>query len=495
MSDSAPPNPWRNTSGLFGALTGLLFLAVVQHRYLLIPFRPERRCGKRRIGWIRNCGALTLWLAGIGLVALDLASFAVSSAHAQMSVFEGERLKIDLGVDASTVFFAQDNPWFGEPVANIGADTDSWLEVGAEPAVYLSYDQIFGGELFGGVSVVGTKTFGESADGLGVGFNDPGEVTLELAFGGWRRAFGNGISVELQGGNFDYQIGTGFLIKDGGGDGGNRGGFYLGARSAFRESGLVRLEIGDARVEFFHLGNNPRRGGIKGELVGGNLEYDIEGLATVGVTYLDIVDVDDADIGNIAEKLRTYDFRADVFPIENLTVSGEVALQRGGDFFRGEGWWGQAQYAFANTRFAPTFSYRYAVVTGDDPSTPESEAFQPLAYGFTDYEQWYQGEIAGNWTFANTNQRTHMVKASVSLTDNLSLTGAWLNFTLDEPGDLGVISDDFGDEFDLFLDWSPMEYVSLSAAVATLIPGDAARQFTGGGRTWTHIMFLATFSL
>lgn len=87
-----------------------------------------------------------------------------------------------------------------------------------------------------------------------------------------------------------------------------------------------------------------------------------------------------------------------------------------------------------------------------------------------------------------------MVKGSASLTDRLTLTGAYLNITLDEPGALGVVSDEFGDEFDVFLNWGVNDNLSLSAAVAMLVPGDAATQFTGGTRTWSHFMLYASFS-
>jgi len=427
------------------------------------------------------------------LVALVMMCFA-AGVQADVSVYNSERLKLTAGLDVTTVAFSQNNPWFGEDVANIGVEVDEWLEVAVTPALGFSYQLNADNTLFGTFSAVGTKTYGESADGLAVAEDDPDSGTLEQAFLGWRRHFSETHSLEILGGNFNYEIGTGFLIKDGGGDGGNRGGFYVGARSAFRKSGLVRFNAGNVLAEGFYLGNNPRRGGIKGDIAGVNLEYDFSKRAKIGFAYIDVAEVDDAEIGDIGEKLRTYDFRAEGKPTENLTLSGEYAFQDGAGLFEGEGWWLQASYGFANTRFKPTLTYRYAVVTGDDPLTAEAEGFEPLAYGFTDYEQWYQGEIVGNWIFANTNQRTHLVKGSLSLTETITLTGAYLNIKLDEPGALGVTSDDFGDEFDFFLDWEATDRLFLSAAVAILFPGDGAKQFTGGDDTWSHLMLYASYS-
>jgi len=262
---------------------------------------------------------------------------------------------------------------------------------------------------------------------------------------------------------------------------------------------LIRLKVGNLLAEGFHLGNNPRRLGVEGHLVGTNLEYDFNGRAKVGFSFLQVRDVDLSAIGDeIAEKLKTYDFRADVYPTENLALSGELALQRGGDRFHGEGWWVQAKYTFnlSNLLFKPTIAYRYAVTTGDDPNTSDLEGFFVLAYGFTDYETWFQGEITGNWILDNSNQHTHLVLVTAELLDSLTFTGAYLNIGLDEPGALGagIFSDDFGNEMNLLLDWAATDHLTLTAAMASLFPGDAAKEFTGGGQTWSHFMFYASVS-
>jgi len=85
-----------------------------------------------------------------------------------------------------------------------------------------------------------------------------------------------------------------------------------------------------------------------------------------------------------------------------------------------------------------------------------------------------------------------MIKGSATLTDSVSVTASWLNFTLDEPGQIGVSDEAFGDEIDVFLDWQATDRLFLSAVAAVMIPGDGAEQFTGGDKTWSHIMFYAS---
>ena len=431
-------------------------------------------------------------IARAALLGVATISILAIPAAAQINLYDSEDVAIDVGLDAATAAFAQSNPWFGEPEANIGVDTNSWAEFAIEPQLYLTLKNVLGGEVSAGISGVATKTYGESADGFAAGIDDPGKATLEKLYVGWKTDLGGDDFFEIVGGDFDYEIGTGFLIKDGGRDGGDRGGFYLGARSASRSSGLVRLQKGELLLEGFWLGNNPGRGGIKAHVGGVNAEYDVAERASIGATYIEVAHFDDPVTANTAEELKTYDVRAAVNVTDRFTLSGEYALQDGASFYEGNGWYLQGDYALEDLRFEPTLTYRYAVVTGDDPTTPQNEEFVPLAYGFTDYGQWYQGEITGNWIFGNSNQKTHMIKGSATLTDSVSVTASWLNFTLDEPGQIGVSDEAFGDEIDVFLDWQATDRLFLSAVAAVMIPGDGAEQFTGGDKTWSHIIFYAS---
>jgi hypothetical protein len=428
------------------------------------------------------------------LIAAAVAAVGATPAAAQTKIYDSDDVTLEVAADAAAVVFTQNNPWFGEPEANIGADTDSWAELAFEPQLYLTVRNVFGGELSAGVSTVTTKTYGESADGLAVGFDDPGATTLEKLYVGWKTDIGPDDTIEIIGGDFDYQIGTGFLIKDGGRDGGDRGGFYLGARSASRGSALLRVKTGDLLLEGFYLGNNPGRSGVRAHVVGANVEYELAEVVSLGATYIKVAHFDDPVTAGTAEDLRTYDFRGSAKVTDQLTLSGEYAAQTGADFYDGKGWYLQGDYGFDSLPLKPNLTYRYAVVTGDDPATLKNEEFVPLAYGFTDYGQWYQGEITGNWIFANSNQKTHMVKGAATLTESLSLTASWLDISLDEPGQLGVTESAFGNEFDVFIDWQATDKLFLSLAGAVLVPGEGAKQFTGGSDTWSHIMLYASVS-
>ena len=89
-----------------------------------------------------------------------------------------------------------------------------------------------------------TTTVSDDASGSTVGLNDTDSLTLEQAHVGWRLedvfAALDGDTLSITVGRLDYGIGTGLLVDDGGADGGERGGWYLGMRKTFAES--VRCE-------------------------------------------------------------------------------------------------------------------------------------------------------------------------------------------------------------------------------------------------------------
>ena len=56
-------------------------------------------------------------------------------------------------------------------------------------------------------------------------------------------------------------------------------------------------------------------------------------------------------------------------------------------------------------------------------------------------------------------------------------------------------SDDFGDEVDLTVDWQATDRIYVSAVLAQLNPGDAAKQWTGGDKDWKYAMLSVSFTL
>ena len=73
----------------------------------------------------------------------------------------------------------------------------------------------------------------------------------------------------------------------------------------------------------------------------------------------------------------------------------------------------------------------------------------------------------------------------------------YYNFTLDENNIFGtpVTSDDWGDEFDVAVEWAIDDHLYLIGVMAVLSPGDAAKQYTGDDKDWVYNMLYLSYSL
>jgi len=429
-----------------------------------------------------------------GAIVAALCSIAASAADAvELLGGKSTDTKLSLNADFVSAGFMESNSWFGRSKEFLGADTNHWLELGFEPK--LAFETPLGrGTLVAQLSGVGTRTYGDDASGLGIGLAHHEAFTLEQANIAWKAKNlfpGLGeheFSITL--GNQDYSIGTGMIVNDGGGDGGGRGGWYIGMRKTFEESAIVRLKTSKWLIEGFHLNNHPRAGGIKGEADGANVEYTFAD-AVLGSSYLWV----NPNLPG-ANALNVLSGRIDWGGERNLHLRGEYVKEHNAQI-DSAGWYGEIVYTAKGARWTPVFSYRYAHFDGNKPGTSKDEQFREIAYGFTDYGSWYQGEIAGNYPLGNANVVSQMVRAKLKPTEKLTTSVIYYRFTLDQPSALAasVTDDHFGDEIDVTADWQATDKLALTGVLAALLPGDAAKQWTGGGTSsWLYSMLLVSYA-
>ncbi len=421
-----------------------------------------------------------------------------SNAFAEIELYNKNDMKLDFILDLHGGLFFNSYSNFGNSKNFIGENTDTWQEAAGE--IGFAADISFGkGSLFGSLTGVQTRTWETDASGLQIGTSDensPDLFTTEQAHFGWRSGTTfdsldeDAITVKV--GRFDYLIGTGLLIADGAGDGGERGGWWIGARKTFKDAFLLSFDSGPLLAEAFRLKNQARRGGIEAVAVGGNVEYEFEPAnLELGVTYINTDDTGDSEF----DVFNTYSYRAGWSPIENLRFDSEYVDQSKNNA-DGEAWYIQGTYAWPDVKWAPEFSYRYADLSGDDPDTEDDERFRPLAYGFTDYGTWYQGEIAGNYLLENSNLKSHMLRVQMFPTEDLTLNVLYYNFKLDEKQIFGdpVSSDEFGDEINVSADWAYNDNTYFIGTYGVLFPDDAAEDFTGGDDTWQYLMLYVNYT-
>ncbi len=396
-----------------------------------------------------------------------------------------------LNVDATGAWYRSSDAWFGESDAFLGAPVDRWAEFGVEPTLSLE-TRAGRGSLFAALSGVYTSTVSDDASGSTVGLTDTDALTLEQAHVGWRVedvfAALDGASFSIAAGRLDYGIGTGLLVDDGGADGGDRGGWYLGMRKAFWQSLVASLDSDTWLFEVFQLRNQPRAGDTRGEARGANVEYRFGERAALGTSYFR-VDTDDPLVAG----LDATSARASWHAPHGLELAGEYVDERSGRI-DATGYYAEIGYSFESRAWSPVLRLRHARFDGDDPATALDERFREIAYGMTDWGSWYQGEITGQYAIGNGNLESRLVRLTLAPRDGVTVDAMYYRFALDQPASFGAASDDWGDELDFTVEWDATATVSVTGVLGVLRPGDAATQIVGGGSDWIHAMLLVSFS-
>jgi hypothetical protein len=407
--------------------------------------------------------------------------------------------------------FSESQAWVGESRNVIGDHVGYWWEYaltgGLEGALALGES----GLVYGRASAVGTGTNG--LDAAGSNFDDryPGRLEAEDLYVGWRSGTlfpGLGENaLDFSIGKQKYQIGNGFFMWDGGSDGSDRGGYWLGVRKAFYMTAIAKLSTGPYKLEAFYLKPNDEPY-TSTDVVGANFEYAAGEAGTVGVTYLKITDSDRArrdDMDFLDWRLSLTPFASD----RSFSLAGEFALEVNGSSMHSSAWYGEAGYAFDETFWTPSISYRYAWFEGDDPDTEDTEVWDPLFYGFSDWSTWYVGEIIGEFVTLNRDLGIQTVRLAAHPTDELTVQLIYNYFRLLEttnevaardldfnPRVVDIHSKYIGQEIDLALDWSPNDHLAFSGVAAAFRPGAAMEQFVGEhtSKWWMHFMLYAKVS-
>lgn len=243
------------------------------------------------------------------------------------------------------------------------------------------------------------------------------------------------------------------------------------------------MRPGPHTAEVFYLDKDELAESDSGTRVwGANYERALGQSSTVGATYLRWFA--HPDVRPERDGLDVFNVRAYASPlarVPDFSFEFEYASERNGDALDSNAWTLQGSYQLSAIRWTPTLSYRYAFFQGDDPETPEYEAFDPLLLGFYDWGSWWQGEIAGEYFLANSNLVSQQVRVNVEPADTVTGGLIFYTFRLDQPGAFGsdVTDKDVAFEVNLYVNWEVNESVSVSFVGAFADPGTAVQQFSG----------------
>jgi hypothetical protein len=400
--------------------------------------------------------------------------------------------------DAGWGNFGFQNSLYNNPKEGVQENlSDQWFEGFIRPALSGVYTG-GRGELYGKVSAVGERTYGSVPAAFGEDVSSFGPEDLYV---GWRSGKSLKLgenAVDVQIGRAPFQLGHGFLLYDGAAEGGSRGGYWTNARRAFQFAAIGRFKAGANKGEVFYLDKDELPENDTGSrLWGVNYEYAFSENSTVGATYMKWFAHADAKPGR--DGLNVYDFRAFVSPIPNLkdlSIEAEYARESNGDALDSNGWYLQGAYELSGISWKPKISYRYAFFQGDDVSTPQNEAFDPLFLGFYDWGTWWQGEIAGEYFLSNSNLKSRELRVHVTPVDSVGTGLILFNFNLDQAASFapGVTSKDVAVELDWYTDWKINKNFTGSFVFAYADPGKAVQQGFDRTKNFTYAMAYLAYS-
>lgn len=360
---------------------------------------------------------------------------------------------------------------------NTGTDAD-WQEVYVKPAVSFSYALNPDFDLLAKGSVVAASTFGDG-DAGGFSRSSDGRVSAEEAYAGFRAG-----EWRFTAGRQDYMIGNGFIVMDGNLDFHNDGAFWLGPRTAFRDSAVLAWSRDALSVQAFSLRTDDHLGDYR--MNGVNLDFVVPEAATFGAMAMKL-DSEEQSSNTVTprEGMEVYNVRAmnaKLPGIQDLTLNAEYAIQGGEDNaieYDAKAWYAKAEYGFSALPLQPVLGYRYAYFSGDeDLGDNQRESWDSLSKGFVDWGTWIVGDVVGNYLLNNSNQRVHTWSLKALVHPTLTLGAMHHQFSLDEKNLFGAPVSDrrFADESVIYLDWTPTPRLFTSLSYNWVQPKAAAKQ-------------------
>jgi Alginate export len=386
------------------------------------------------------------------------------------------------------------NPKPDQPSGNLG---DHWFEGALKAGLSASYSGR-AGQIYGKITGAGERTFGAPPSAVGEAASS---FKLDDLYVGWRSGkLLGGLdenAVDFRVGRAPFALGHGFLIGDGGAEGGSRGGYWSNIRRAFAFASIGRFKTGAHTLEAFYLVRDELPEASTGSrLMGFNYELSLGAATTLGASYLRAWA--HGDQKPTRNGLNVYDLRAFTTPfsgLPGLSFEAEYAREHNSNVLDSTAWTIQGSYEFG-VAWKPRLSYRFAFFQGDDPGSERSEAFDPLFLGFYDWGSWFQGEIAGEYFVSNSNLISHQVRLHLAPSEKIGTGLIFYRFLLDQPASLasGVTSNSLASELDWYMDWKLNPHFGFNFVLAWADPGKAIAQAYGRTKDFWYGMIFAAYN-
>ncbi|WOE31658.1 MULTISPECIES: alginate export family protein [unclassified Acinetobacter] len=310
--------------------------------------------------------------------------------------------------EALGLYYANQNAWYGNPQAMLagnplvdgksaGQGYDDWVENYIHGGLYGMYPLSTNTYGYAGISAIGSFSNGQelftNKTRSYLAFEDAyiGFVT------GTTTTKGNRAVLNLSAGRERFTLGDGMLIINTAANGGERAALQSNARWSADFVAKAQIQYNRHRLEFFRV--DPSELSIldtKTVINGINLQTNIA-RADLGFSYLKVAKSNAYYYLPTHEKytrqgLNVWDIRAhwNKTPTHQggIFLAGEYAQQTHENFaMKAQAYNAELGYRWPMAKWSPSFSYRYAKFTGDQPDTKRYERWDPLFSGGNG-EQW-----------------------------------------------------------------------------------------------------------
>jgi hypothetical protein len=505
--------------------------------------RPRRYADRDLTGYDVSAQRIAAVLAVSAPLAL-----APLAARADIDVYDAGNLKVSLGFTGGLGGFGVSNVDFGRGDFDTNSGkvrlNRSWFEGWAEPSVSFEYTLdgaagAKGSTVYGSFSAIGTATlgYGDAVAGMSTTAYQPGHVATENMFIGWKSggllpALGDD-AIDISGGNQPLTIGDGLLISGGVFNAFQRGAYYTSPRTAFDRTLILKFNpsaLVPLRGTAFQLESATDQSLMNGmdqpatSLAGGSIDWygdarkdKLGTLAEQWVvtgTWFNIYSADHAAPGSIMANrngLNVWSARTagSFLPFDrDVLFFGEYVAQINntpGHSTNANGWYVEPGYQFSGLPWAPIVTWRHASFSGDgDPTGGGTKhSYDPLFYGpggrGLGPGTWMIGEIFGWYEQGLTNITVNQVTLRASPTDQINIGANYYRIDFNKLGQVNqtistgaaVTSKRAMDELDLYVEWSPTDWLTVVPTAAVGLPGPGYKQVdTGTGRTGGATIFL-----
>lgn len=425
-----------------------------------------------------------------------------------------------LKLETTLLHYGNANAWYGRPDLMLGGNPlvtgqpsgrgyRHWGEAFLHTGIYAITPLSDGVSIYGGASAILSGSLGQEL------FTDESRAFLgvEDAYaglvGGTTTADGDRIAFNVSAGRQRFLLGDGFLIANTSANGHDRAALQSNPRWAADLLAKAEFAFNDLRLRVFHLDPDEMPVIDTGTVIqGADLEAKLPGNLDLGLSYLH---VPESTFGYFTPTasfsrrgLQVFDARLRWQPnpagASGPFAAGEFAVQRNENFdMRAYGYYGEIGYSFAELPWKPTFSYRHARFSGDDPATARFERWDPLLSGGNG-EQWVQG-INHFKVWQDSNVVAHRFQARLRPAPKIELVPqVWL-FRADSTTNIGgnpalsfLGSDDLGFEVNLTAKYFASRNVFVQGHVAATFPGDAVKAALGRDQDewWSTMLFVRT---